>query len=181
MAEVRLKNKYKSEIAPALMQKFNYKSVMQIPKLDKVVINVGSSEARDNAKVIDNIIGDLTTITGQKAVPTIAKKSVANFKLRAGVKIGAKVTLRGDRMYEFCDRLFNIALPRVRDFKGINPNAFDGRGNYALGLKEQLIFPEINYEQIDKIRGMDIVFVTTAANDEEARELLSLLGAPFAK
>ncbi len=181
MAEVRLKNKYKSEIAPALMQKFNYKSVMQIPKLDKVVINVGSSEARDNAKVIDNIIGDLTTITGQKAVPTTARKSVANFKVREGMKIGAKVTLRGDRMYEFVDKLFSFALPRVRDFKGINPNAFDGRGNYALGLKEQLIFPEIEYDKIDKIRGMDICFVTTANTDEEARELLIALGAPFAK
>ena len=181
MAEVRLKNKYKSEIAPALMQKFNYKSVMQIPKLDKVVINVGSSEARDNAKVIDNIIGDLTTLTGQKAVPTTARKSVANFKVREGMKIGAKVTLRGDRMYEFVDKLFSFALPRVRDFKGINPNAFDGRGNYALGLKEQLIFPEIEYDKVDKIRGMDICFVTTANTDEEARELLIALGAPFAK
>ena len=181
MAEVRLKNKYKSEIAPALMQKFNYKSVMQIPKLDKVVINVGSSEARDNAKVIDNIIDDLTTITGQKAVPTTARKSVANFKVREGMKIGAKVTLRGDRMYEFVDKLFSFALPRVRDFKGINPNAFDGRGNYALGLKEQLIFPEIEYDKVDKIRGMDICFVTTANTDEEARELLLALGAPFAK
>ena len=177
----RLKDFYLSDVRDALMKKYNYKSPMQIPKLDKIVVNIGAGDAKDNVKVIDNIIGDLTAITGQKAVPTIAKKSVANFKLRAGVKIGAKVTLRGDRMYEFMDRLFNIALPRVRDFKGINPNAFDGRGNYALGLKEQLIFPEINYEQIDKIRGMDIVFVTTAANDEEARELLSLLGAPFAK
>ena len=181
MAEVRLKNKYKSEIAPALMQKFNYKSVMQIPKLDKVVINVGSSEARDNAKVIDNIIGDLTTITGQKAVPTTARKSVANFKVREGMKIGAKVTLRGDRMYEFVDKLFSFALPRVRDFKGINPNAFDGRGNYALGLKEQLIFPEIEYDKVDKIRGMDIAIVTTAKTDAEARELLTMMGAPFAK
>ena len=154
---------------------------MQIPKIEKIVLNIGAGEAKDNAKVIDAIISDLTAITGQKAVATVAKKSVANFKLRAGVKIGAKVTLRGERMYEFMDRLFNIALPRVRDFKGINPNAFDGRGNYALGLKEQLIFPEINYEQIDKIRGMDIAFVTTAANDEEARELLKLLGAPFSK
>ena len=177
----RLKDFYLSDVRDALMKKYNYKSPMQIPKLDKVVLNIGAGDAKDNAKVIDAIIADLTAITGQKAVPTIAKKSVANFKLRAGVKIGAKVTLRGDRMYEFIDRLFNIALPRVRDFKGINPNAFDGRGNYALGLKEQLIFPEINYEQIDKIRGMDVVFVTTAANDEEARELLSLLGAPFAK
>ncbi len=177
----RLKDFYLSDVRDALMKKYNYKSPMQIPKVEKIVINVGAGEAKDNAKVIDAIIADLTAITGQKAVPTVAKKSVANFKLRAGVKIGAKVTLRGERMYEFMDRLFNIALPRVRDFKGINPNAFDGRGNYALGLKEQLIFPEINYEQIDKIRGMDVVFVTTAANDEEARELLGLMGAPYAK
>ena len=177
----RLKDFYLSDVRDALMKKYNYKSPMQIPKVEKIVINVGAGEAKDNTKVIDAIITDLTAITGQKAVPTVAKKSVANFKLRAGVKIGAKVTLRGDRMYEFMDRLFNIALPRVRDFKGINPNAFDGRGNYALGLKEQLIFPEINYEQIDKIRGMDIVFVTTATNDEEARELLGLMGAPYAK
>ena len=177
----RLKETYKNEIAPALMSRFGYKSVMQIPKLDKVVINVGSSEAKDNAKVIDNIIGDLSLITGQKAVPTYARKSVANFKVREGMKIGAKVTLRGEQMYEFVDKLFNFALPRVRDFKGINPNAFDGRGNYALGLKEQLIFPEIEYEKVEKIRGMDIAFVTTAKTDEEARELLTLLGAPFAK
>jgi large subunit ribosomal protein L5 len=177
----RLKETYKNEIAPALMSRFGYKSVMQIPKLDKVVINVGSSEAKDNAKVIDNIIGDLSLITGQKAVPTYARKSVANFKVREGMKIGAKVTLRGDQMYEFVDKLFNFALPRVRDFKGINPNAFDGRGNYALGLKEQLIFPEIEYDKIDKIRGMDICFVTTANTDEEARALLAALGAPFAK
>ncbi len=176
----RLKETYKNEIAPALMSRFGYKSVMQIPKLDKVVINVGSSEAKDNAKVIDNIIGDLSLITGQKAVPTYARKSVANFKVREGMKIGAKVTLRGEKMYEFVDKLFNFALPRVRDFKGINPNAFDGRGNYALGLKEQLIFPEIEYDKIDKIRGMDICFVTTANTDEEARELLKALGAPFA-
>jgi large subunit ribosomal protein L5 len=177
----RLKETYKNEIAPALMSRFGYKSVMQIPKLDKVVINVGSSEAKDNAKVIDNIIGDLSLITGQKAVPTYARKSVANFKVREGMKIGAKVTLRGEQMYEFVDKLFNFALPRVRDFKGINPNAFDGRGNYALGLKEQLIFPEIEYDKIDKIRGMDICFVTTANTDEEARALLAALGAPFAK
>ena len=177
----RLKETYKNEIAPALMSRFGYKSVMQIPKLDKVVINVGSSEAKDNAKVIDNIIGDLSLITGQKAVPTYARKSVANFKVREGMKIGAKVTLRGEQMYEFVDKLFNFALPRVRDFKGINPNAFDGRGNYALGLKEQLIFPEIEYDKIDKIRGMDICFVTTANTDEEARELLKALGAPFAQ
>ena len=178
---VRMRAKYENEVRAALMEKFGYKSPMQIPKVEKIVVNVGAGEAKDNAKVIDSIISDLTAITGQKAVPTVAKKSVANFKLRAGVKIGAKVTLRGERMYEFMDRLFNVALPRVRDFKGINPNAFDGRGNYALGLKEQLIFPEINYEQIDKIRGMDIVFVTTATNDEQARELLSLMGAPYSK
>ena len=177
----RLKDFYLSDVRDALMKKYNYKSPMQIPKIEKIVLNIGAGEAKDNAKVIDAIISDLTAITGQKAVATVAKKSVANFKLRAGVKIGAKVTLRGERMYEFMDRLFNFSLPRVRDFKGINPNAFDGRGNYALGLKEQLIFPEINYEQIDKIRGMDIAFVTTAANDEEARELLKLLGAPFSK
>jgi large subunit ribosomal protein L5 len=177
----RLKETYRNEIAPALMQQFGYKSTMQIPRLDKVVLNVGSSEARDNAKVIENIIGDLTLITGQKAVPTKARKSVANFKVREGMTIGAKVTLRGERMYEFVDKLFNFALPRVRDFKGINPDAFDGRGNYALGLKEQLIFPEIEYDKIDKIRGMDICFVTTANTDEEARALLAALGAPFAK
>ena len=177
----RLKVKYTEEVAPALFKKFGYKSTMQIPRLDKVVLNVGSSEARDNAKVIENIIGDLTLITGQKAVPTKARKSVANFKVREGMTIGAKVTLRGERMYEFVDKLFNFALPRVRDFKGINPDAFDGRGNYALGLKEQLIFPEIEYDKIDKIRGMDICFVTTANTDEEARALLAALGAPFAK
>ena len=177
----RLKETYRNEVAPALMQQFGYKSTMQIPRLDKVVLNVGSSEARDNAKVIENIIGDLTLITGQKVVPTKARKSVANFKVREGMTIGAKVTLRGERMYEFVDKLFNFALPRVRDFKGINPDAFDGRGNYALGLKEQLIFPEIEYDKIDKIRGMDICFVTTANTDEEARALLAALGAPFAK
>ncbi|MBR0230978.1 MAG: 50S ribosomal protein L5 [Clostridia bacterium] len=177
----RLKEYYKSDVAPALMKKFNYKSPMQIPRLEKVVINCCESEAKDNSKIIDNIIGDLTMITGQKAVPTVAKKSVSNFKLRAGMKIGAKVTLRHENMYEFVDKFFNIALPRVRDFKGINPNAFDGRGNYSVGLKEQLIFPEIEYDKIDKVRGMDIIFVTTANTDEEAKELLSLLGAPFAK
>ena len=177
----RLYDEYKQSIAPALMTKFGYKSVMQIPKLDKVVINVGCGEAKDNSKVIDAIMTDLATITGQKPVACKAKKSVANFKLRAGMKIGAKVTLRGERMYEFMDRLFSFALPRVRDFKGINPNAFDGRGNYSLGLKEQLIFPEIEYDKVDKIRGMDIVFVTTAKTDEEARELLAQMGAPFAK
>ena len=177
----RLTEMYKAEVAPALMKKFEYKSTMQIPKLDKVVINVGAGEAKENTKVIDAIIADLSQISGQKAVPTYAKKSVANFKLRQGMKIGAKVTLRGERMYEFVDKLFNFALPRVRDFKGINPDAFDGRGNYALGLREQLIFPEIDYEKVDKIRGMDICFVTTATTDEEARELLTLMGAPFAK
>ena len=163
------------------MSKFGYSSVMQIPKFNKIVINVGCGDAKDNSKVIDTVIEEISMITGQRAVPTFAKKSVANFKLREGMKIGAKVTLRGDKMYEFVDRLFNFALPRVRDFKGINPNAFDGRGNYALGLKEQLIFPEIEYDQVDKIRGMDICFVTTAQTDEEARELLKLLGAPFAQ
>ena len=177
----RLKDFYTSEVAPALMKKFNYKSPMQIPRFDKIVINVGAGEAKDNAKAIDAIMADLATITGQKPVPTYAKKSVANFKLRKGMKIGVKVTLRGERMYEFMDRLFNVALPRVRDFKGINPNAFDGRGNYSLGLKEQLIFPEIDYDKVDKVRGMDIVFVTTAPNDEEAKELLKLMGAPFAR
>ena len=177
----RIKELYLKDVAPALMKKFEYKSTMQIPKLDKVVINVGAGDAKDNSKVIDAIMADLELISGQKAVPTYAKKSVANFKLRAGMKIGAKVTIRGDRMYEFVDRLFNIALPRVRDFKGINPDGFDGRGNYSLGLKEQLIFPEIVYDQVEKIRGMDIAFVTTAQTDEEARELLTLLGAPFAK
>ena len=176
-----LGNEYKTNVAPALMAKFGYKSVMQIPKLEKVVINVGCGEAKDNAKVIDAAINDLGKITGQKAVPCRAKKSVANFKLRAGMPIGAKVTLRGERMYEFVERLFDTALPRVRDFRGINPNAFDGRGNYAMGVKEQLIFPEIEYDKIDKVRGMDIIFVTTAKTDEEARELLTLMGAPFAK
>ena len=177
----RLAEVYKNEVAPELMKKYNYKSVMQIPRLEKVVINVGAGDAKDNSKVIDSVIEDLSAITGQRAVPTTAKKSVANFKLRQGTKIGAKVTLRGERMYEFVDRLFNLALPRVRDFKGINPNAFDGRGNYTLGLKEQLIFPEIDYEKIDKIRGMDIVFVTSSKTDEEARDFLALMGAPFQK
>ena len=177
----RMKDFYRNEVAPALMAEFKYKSVMQIPKIDKIVVNVGAGEAKENAKVIDNIIDDLSAITGQKAVPTYAKKSVANFKIRQGQKIGAKVTLRGDIMYEFIDRLFHLALPRVRDFKGINPDAFDGRGNYSLGIKEQLIFPEIEYDKIDKIRGMDIVFVTTANTDEEARKLLALMGAPFSR
>lgn len=177
----RLKDFYKSEVAPALMNKFSYKSVMEIPKLDKIVINVGAGEARDNSKVIDAILTDLGAITGQKPLVCRARKSVANFKLREGMPIGAKVTLRGERMYEFLDRLFNVALPRVRDFRGINANSFDGRGNYNMGLKEQLIFPEIDYDKIDKVRGMDICFVTTAKTDEEARELLTLMGAPFSK
>ena len=175
-----LKKLYQDEVAPALMQKFGYKSTMQIPRLEKIVVNVGCSEARENAKVLDAVVNDLTTITGQKAVITKAKKSVANFKLREGMPIGAKVTLRGSKMWEFLDRLFNVALPRVRDFRGISADAFDGRGNYALGVKEQLIFPEIEYDKIDKIRGMDIVVCTTAQTDEEARELLKLVGAPFA-
>ena len=174
-----LKKLYQDEVAPALMQKFGYKSTMQIPRLEKIVVNVGCSEARENAKVLDAVVSDLTTITGQKAVITKAKKSVANFKLREGMPIGAKVTLRGNKMWEFLDRLFNVALPRVRDFRGISADAFDGRGNYALGVKEQLIFPEIEYDKIDKIRGMDIIICTTAKTDEEARELLSLIGAPF--
>ena len=175
-----LKKLYQDEVAPALMQKFGYKSTMQIPRLEKIVVNVGCSEARENAKVLDAVVSDLTTITGQKAVITKAKKSVANFKLREGMPIGAKVTLRGNKMWEFLDRLFNVALPRVRDFRGISADAFDGRGNYALGVKAQLIFPEIEYDKIDKIRGMDIVVCTTAKTDEEARELLKLVGAPFA-
>lgn len=177
----RLKDYYQKDVAPALMKKFSYKNVMQIPKLEKIVINVGAGEAKENSKVIDSVISDLSLITGQRPVVTTAKKSVANFKVRAGMKIGAKVTLRGDRMYEFIDRFFNVALPRVRDFRGINPNSFDGRGNYNMGVKEQLIFPEIEYDKIDKVRGMDICFVTTAKTDEESRELLSLMGAPFAK
>lgn len=181
MTMARYRDLYNNEVAPALMKKFNYKSPMQIPKLVKIVINVGCGDAKDNAKVIDSVLSELAAITGQKAVPTTAKKSVANFKVREGMKIGAKVTLRGDRMYEFLDRLFNLALPRVRDFKGINPDGFDGRGNYSLGLKEQLMFPEIDYDKVDKIRGMDIAFVTTAQTDEEAKELLTMMGAPFAK
>ena len=175
-----LKKLYQDEVAPALMQKFGYKSTMQIPRLEKIVVNVGCSEARENAKVLDAVVNDLTTITGQKAVITKAKKSVANFKLREGMPIGAKVTLRGDKMWEFLDRLFNVALPRVRDFRGISADGFDGRGNYALGIKEQLIFPEIEYDKIDKIRGLDVVICTTANTDEEAKELLTLVGAPFA-
>ena len=177
----RLKEMYKNEVAPALQKKFGYKSVMQIPKLDKIIINVGCGEAKDNSKVVSSIVNDLSIVTGQKPVECKAKKSVANFKLREGMTIGVKVTLRGDRMYEFLDRFFNLALPRVRDFRGINPNSFDGRGNYAMGVKEQLIFPEIEYDKIDAVRGMDICFVTTANTDEEARELLTLMGAPFEK
>ena len=178
---IRMRAKYENEVRSALMEKFGYKSPMQIPKLDKIVINIGVGEAKDNAKALEAAANDLAIITGQKPVITKAKKSVANFKLREGMNIGCKVTLRADKMYEFLDRLFNIALPRVRDFRGINPNSFDGRGNYALGIKEQLIFPEIDYDKIDKLRGMDIIFVTTANTDEEARELLSLMGAPFIK
>ena len=177
----RFAEKYKSEVAPALMTKFGYSSVMQIPKFNKIVINVGAGDARENAKVIDNIIDEITLISGQKAVPTYAHKSIANFKLREGMKIGVKVTLRGEKMYEFMDKLFSFALPRVRDFKGVNGNGFDGRGNFSMGIKEQLIFPEIEYDKVDKIRGMDITFVTTATTDEEAKELLTLMGAPFAK
>ena len=175
----RLQDKYTKEIAPALMTKFGYKSPMQIPKLEKIVINIGMSDAKENPKVIDAACADLAAITGQKPVVTKARKSVANFKLREGMSIGCKVTLRADKMYEFLDKLFNVALPRVRDFRGISAEAFDGRGNYALGIKEQLIFPEIDYDKIDKIRGMDIIVVTTAKTDEEARELLDLMGAPF--
>ena len=177
----RMQVKYKEEVAPALMSKFSYKSPMQIPRLEKVVINIGLGEAKENPKAIEAACGDLAKITGQKPVITKAKKSVANFKLRQGMNIGCKVTLRSDKMYEFVDRLFNVALPRVRDFRGINPNSFDGRGNYTMGVKEQLIFPEIEYDKIDKVRGMDIIFVTTAKTDEEAREFLTLMGAPFAK
>lgn len=177
----RLKDYYNSSVAPAMMKKFGYKSVMQIPKLDKVVVNVGAGEAKDNAKVIEAIMNDIALITGQKPIVCKAKKSVANFKLREGMPIGVKVTLRSDKMYEFVDRLFNVAFPRVRDFRGINPNSFDGKGNYSTGVKEQLIFPEIEYDKIDKVRGMDINFITTAKTDEEAKELLSLLGAPFVK
>lgn len=178
---MRLEEKYTKEIKDAMMKKYSYKSVMQIPKLDKVVINMGVGDARENSKAVESAANDLTLITGQKAVITKAKKSVATFKVREGMNIGCKVTLRGSKMYEFVDRLFNAALPRVRDFRGINPNSFDGRGNYALGIKEQLIFPEIDYDKIDKIRGMDIIFVTTAHTDEEARELLTMMGAPFTK
>ena len=177
----RLKDMYLSEVAPALMKRFEYKSTMQIPRIDKVIINVGCGDARDNAKVLDSVISDISAITGQKAVVTYAKKSVANFKVREGMPVGVKVTLRASRMWEFLDRLLNVTLPRVRDFRGINPNSFDGRGNYAMGLREQIIFPEIEYDKIEKIRGMDIVICTTANTDEEARELLTLMGAPFTK
>ena len=177
----KLYEMFKADVAPALMKKFSYTSVMQIPKIDKVIINVGCGEAKDNPKAIDAVIHDLGLITGQKPVICKAKKSVANFKLREGMPNGVKVTLRGEKMYEFLDRFFNLALPRVRDFRGINPNSFDGRGNYSMGIREQLIFPEIEYDKIDKVRGMDICIVTTAPTDEEARELLSLMGAPFAK
>ena len=177
----RLRDYYVSTVAPALMSKFGYKNVMQIPRLDKVVVNVGAGEAKENAKAIDAIMGDLSLITGQRPVICRAKKSVANFKLREGMPIGVKVTLRGEKMWDFVDKLFNVAFPRVRDFRGINPNSFDGKGNYSTGIKEQLIFPEIEYDKIDKVRGMDINFITTATTDEEAKELLTLLGAPFAK
>lgn len=177
----RMREKFDNEVAPALMKKFGYKSVMQIPKIEKIIINIGVGDAKDNSKALDAAASDLAIITGQKPAITKAKKSVAAFKLRQGMSIGCKTTLRNVRMYEFLDRLFNVALPRVRDFRGINPNSFDGRGNYALGLKEQLIFPEIDYDKIDKIRGMDIIFVTTAKTDEEARELLTLMGAPFSR
>ena len=177
----RLKDQYNNVIVDEMMKKFEYKNIMQVPKIDKIVINMGVGEAKDNAKVLEAAIKDLETISGQKAVVTRAKKSVANFKLREGMPIGCKVTLRGEKMYEFADRLINLALPRVRDFRGINPNAFDGRGNYSLGIKEQLIFPEIEYDKVDKVRGMDICFVTTAKTDEEARELLTLFGMPFKK
>jgi len=177
----RLRDYYKNEVAGALKEKFGYKNVMQIPKLDKIVINIGAGDSKDNSKLLDAAVNDLAIITGQKPIITTAKKSVSNFKVREGMKLGCKVTLRGNMMYEFLDRLFNVALPRVRDFRGINPNSFDGRGNYSMGIKEQLIFPEIEYDKIDKIRGMDIIMVTTAETDEEAKELLTLMGAPFAR
>lgn len=177
----RLQEHYKNEVAPAMMKKFGYKNVMQIPKLEKIVVNIGAGDSKDNSKLLDAAVNELAMITGQKPLITVAKKSVSNFKVREGMKLGCKVTLRSDKMYEFMDRLFNIALPRVRDFRGINPNSFDGRGNYALGIKEQLIFPEIEYDKIEKIRGMDVIFVTTAKTDEEAKELLTLMGAPYAR
>lgn len=177
----RLKEQYQNEIVDYMMKKFGYKNVMEVPKLDKVVVNMGVGEAKDNAKVLESAVKDMETITGQKAVITKAKNSVANFKIREGMSIGCKTTLRGDKMYEFVDRLINLALPRVRDFRGVNPNAFDGRGNYALGIREQLIFPEIEYDKVDKVRGMDVIFVTTAKTDEEARELLKQFNMPFTK
>lgn len=177
----RLKETYTNEIAPALQKKFGYKNVMQIPKMDKIVVNMGVGEAKENAKLLESAVADMQLITGQKPVITKAKKSIANFKIREGMNIGCKVTLRGDKMYDFMDRLINLALPRVRDFRGVNPDAFDGRGNYALGIKEQLIFPEVEYDKVDKVRGMDIIFVTTAQTDEEARELLKLFNMPFEK
>ena len=177
----RLQEYYKNEVAPAMMKKFGYKNVMQIPKLEKIVVNIGAGDSKDNSKLLDAAVSELAMITGQKPLITVAKKSVSNFKVGEGMKLGCKVTLRSDKMYEFMDRLFNIALPRVRDFRGINPNSFDGRGNYALGIKEQLIFPEIEYDKIEKIRGMDVIFVTTAKTDEEAKELLTLMGAPYAR
>ena len=177
----RIKEKYLAEAIPALKQKFGYKNIMEVPKLDKVVVNMGVGEAKENAKLLESAVKDMEIITGQKAVITKAKKSVANFKIREGMSIGCKTTLRGEKMYEFVDRLINLSLPRVRDFRGVNPNAFDGRGNYALGIKEQLIFPEIEYDKVDKVRGMDVIFVTTAKTDEEARELLTLFGMPYAK
>ena len=177
----RLRDKYQNEIVDAMIQKFGYKNIMEVPKLDKIVVNMGVGEAKENAKILDAAMSDMEAITGQKAVVTRAKNSVANFKIREGMAIGCKTTLRGEKMYEFADRLINLALPRVRDFRGVNPNAFDGRGNYALGIKEQIIFPEIEYDKVDKVRGMDIIFVTTAKTDEEARELLRLINMPFAK
>ena len=177
----RLKEMYKNEIVDAMVKKFGYKNVMEVPKLDKIVVNMGVGEAKENAKVLEMAVSDMETITGQKAIVTKAKNSVANFKIREGQSIGFKTTLRGDKMYEFMDRLVNLALPRVRDFRGVNPNSFDGRGNYALGIKEQIIFPEIEYDKVDKVRGMDVIFVTTAKTDEEARELLRLFNMPFAK
>ena len=177
----RLQEKYNNEIVPAMIEKFGYKNIMQVPKLNKIVINMGVGEAKDNSKVLDSAVKDLEIIAGQKAVVTKAKKSIANFKIREGLPIGCKVTLRGEKMYDFADRLINLALPRVRDFRGVNPNAFDGRGNYAMGIKEQLIFPEIEYDKVDKVRGMDVIFVTTAQTDEEARELLAQFGMPFKK
>lgn len=181
MSENRMREFYNSEVVPAMIKKFSYKNIMEVPKIEKIVINMGVGEAKDNPKVLENAVNDLTTISGQKPVITKARKSIANFKIREGMPIGCKVTLRGDKMYDFADRLISLALPRVRDFRGVTANSFDGRGNYALGISEQLIFPEISYDKIDKVRGMDIIFVTTAKTDEEAKELLALMGMPFAK